>query len=67
MLAQKARMKGTWRAQPRKSMDMRYSSRVLPGPAGRQTCSWCRCRRQDAARAPLSIFPGCAKPADARR
>ena len=56
-------MNGTCRVQPRKSMDMRYSSRVLPGPAGRQTCSWCRCERQEAALAPRSILPGCASPA----
>ena len=56
-------MKGTCLVQCRKSMDMRYSRRDRPGPAGRQTCSWCRWLRQPAALAPLSIFPGCARPA----
>ena len=56
-------MKGTCLVHCRKSMDMRYSRRDLPGPAGRQTCSWCKWLRQPDARAPRSIFPGCAKPA----
>ena len=48
-------------------MDMRYSSRVRPGPAGRHTCSWCRWFWQCAALTPRMILPGCAKPAPARK
>ena len=63
MLAQKCWMKGTYLVQARKSMDMRYSRRVRPGPAGKHTCSWCRCFLQLAALTPRSILPGCANPA----
>ena len=63
MLRQNAWMPGTARVQPRKSSDMRYSRRVLRGPLGRHTCSWCRWLLHAAARAPRMIFPGCARPA----
>ena len=67
MWAQKDWMKGTFLVHCRKSMDMRYSRRDRPGPAGRHTCSWCRWLRQPDARAPRSIFPGCASPASEGR